>query len=189
MHIAPATLESFIPTLDTITRSPEPLNGNYIPPLLPNFGRWFPAADGDAAVRGLYRRHAQGREHKAHAAEARGTLARMTIGGSDRLVLITYQTDALIVFRESRQEWIDPLLAGVQCTLFRNEGHFRCASLVREAVDEWARKKWPHARLFTLVAGRRIVASNPGKCFITAGWRRCGVTIGGLIVLELPPAL
>jgi hypothetical protein len=112
----------------------------------------------------------------------------MLIGASDRLVLTTHQSDALIIFRESRDEWLDPLLTGVQCTLFRNEGHFRCASLVREAVEEHVTKKWPHTRLFTLVQGRRIVASNPGRCFVAAGWRRCRMMVGGLIVLELLPA-
>lgn len=187
MHTTFTSLAPFVSTLDTITCSPEPDDGNYIPPLLGTYGRWVTITEADASVRGLYRRHAE--SNTPHRPEPRGTPARMSIGASDRLVLTTHQTDALSIFRKSRDEWIDPLLSGVQCVVFRNEGHFRCASLIREAVDEWAAKKWPRERLFTLVGGRRIVASNPGHCFIRAGWRRCGVTVGGLIVLELLPGL
>jgi hypothetical protein len=33
----------------------------------------------------------------------------------------------------------------------------------------------------------RIRSTNPGFCFLAAGWSRCGQTNSGLIVLEVRP--
>ena len=33
---------------------------------------------------------------------------------------------------------------------------------------------------------KAVRSTNPGYCFMAAGWRRCGVTKGGLIILERP---
>jgi len=49
---------------------------------------------------------------------------------------------------------------------------------------EWAWKKWPPQRLYTTVNPRKIKSTNPGFCFLCAGWRRCGFTESGLIILE-----
>ena len=180
MHSMPTTFSPFIPALDTITRSPEPQDGNYIPPLLPSFGRWFPTADGDPDARALYLRHYSCRS------EPSGRHRKLFVGPGEKLVLMTQQADALIVFRRFTSH--DRAFGhGVNCAVFRNESHFRSSSLIREAVEEWAWKKWPDQRLYTYVDGRRIVSTNPGYCFKCAGWRRCGTTIGGLIVLELAP--
>lgn len=177
-----STLAPFVPTLDTITRSPEPENGNYIPPLLQSFGRWYPTTDGDPAARDLYRRHYSCRP------SANGHRSKLFVGPGEKLVLTTHQADALIVFRKFTSRDFE-FGHGVNCAVFRNESHFRSSSLIREAVTEWAWKRWPGERLYTYVDGRRIVSTNPGYCFKCAGWRRCGVTLGGLIVLELttPP--
>jgi len=181
MHTSSTTFAPFIPTFDTITRSPEPESGNYIPPLLPSFGRWFPTSDGDSEARALFRRHYSCRWGTGR------RQPRLFVGPGEKLVLMTQQADALIVFRRFVSQ--DRVYGhGVNCAVFRNEGHFRSRSLIREAVEEWAWKRWPSQRLYTYVDGRRIVSTNPGYCFKCAGWKRCGVTSGGLIVLELVPA-
>lgn len=164
-------------TPDIITRSPQPETGNYIPPLFPGASRWHQTGDGDADARALYQRHYSCRE-RSH------RRSKLFVGPGEKLVLITHQADALIVFRKFRSH--DTMHGhGVNCSVFRNEGHFRSSSLIREAVEEWAWKRWPGERLYTYVNGQRVVSSNPGYCFKCAGWKRCGVTIGGLIVLEL----
>jgi hypothetical protein len=50
-------------------------------------------------------------------------------------------------------------------------------------------QRWPAERFYTYVNPRRVRSSNPGFCFIKAGWRRCGVTkTRRLIVLEATPS-
>lgn len=39
-------------------------------------------------------------------------------------------------------------------------------------------------RHYTYVDRKKVASKNPGYCFIAAGWRRCGTTAGGLLVLE-----
>jgi hypothetical protein len=41
--------------------------------------------------------------------------------------------------------------------------------------------------LYTYVNGRKVKSANPGYCFKRAGWRTCGKTAGGLIILEKTP--
>jgi hypothetical protein len=43
---------------------------------------------------------------------------------------------------------------------------------------------WPDLRHYTYVNSQKVASKNPGFCFLKAGWRRCGVTKGGLLVLE-----
>ena len=176
-----STLARFVPAFDTITRSPEiGGRGGYIPPLLSGFGRWMPTTEGDPEARALYRRHLSCRP------DANGHRPKVFAGSGERLVLISPQADALIVFRKFASQDRE-FGHGINCSVFRNEGHFRSGSLIREAVEEWAWKRWPGGRLYTYVDGCRVAPTNPGYAFRCAGWRRCGVTIGGLIVLECVP--
>ena len=187
MHTSTSTISrstsvSFVPMLDTITPSPE-IGGRsgYIPPLLSGFGRWIPTTESDPEARALYRRHLSCRSG------ANGHRPKPFAGSGERLVLITPQADALIVFRRFNSPDRD-YGHGVNCSVFRNEGHFRSCSLIREAVEEWAWKRWPGERLYTYVGGCRVAPTNPGYAFRCAGWRRCRVTIGGVIVLEKTPS-
>lgn len=175
----PFPLAGWVPlALTPITPSPESGIGRYIAPLWPDTGRWRLADDHTTEARDLFRR-----QQLAGAGSAR----RQGLPGSgDRLILTTSQGDALIVFRKFNNPDRE-FGHGVHCAAFRNEGHFRSCSLIREAVEEWAWKRWPGERLYAYVGGRRIVATNPGHAFRCAGWRRCGVTFGGLIVLQRLP--
>lgn len=49
----------------------------------------------------------------------------------------------------------------------------RAAHLIREA-DELAWQRWPGERHFTYVDDSKIRSSNPGYCFLKAGWQRAG---------------
>lgn len=174
-----------------VTPSPEP-TGVYISPLFRTPNRWVEVSEVNREARGLCLRHEAwgcgGRMSmlppgsNGHASRLRRSVGA---SGGERLMLMSPQADALMVFRRSVSRF-DSLLDGVQVTVFRNEGHFRSCSLIREAVDEWASVKWPGVRLFVLVPGKRIVASNPGYPFRVAGWRRGGFTAGGVIVLSRP---
>ena len=60
------------------------------------------------------------------------------------------------------------------------------SNLIR-AADVIADIEWPGERHYTYVDPRRVRSSNPGYCFIRAGWDPCGYTRGGLRILERLP--
>ena len=88
------------------------------------------------------------------------------------MVLLRHDARALFVWRKFLS---DDEQEGVNCAVFRNEGDELSSQLIREA-DALADERWPRARHYTYVNARRIRSSNPGYCFIKAGWRRCGET-------------
>lgn len=140
-------------------------------------GHWWPVRDGDARARALFHRHYSYRPY------ADGRTPRKIVGPGEYMVLLTLACDALFVWR--RMRWPDLAgQSGVNCTVFRNEGPVLSSQLIREACDlAWAR--WPGARLFTYVNPRKVASTNPGYCFLKAGWRTCGVTkVNRLIILE-----
>lgn len=99
-------------------------------------------------------------------------------------MLLSPWEDALFVWR--RPEYTMDNQAGVSCSVFRNEGPHLSSDMIREA-DQVAWERWPGDRHYTYVDPKRVKSRNPGWCFICAGWRRCGVTKKGLIVLERLP--
>ena len=75
---------------------------------------------------------------------------------------------------------------GINCAVFRNESSMLSSDLVREA-DELAWQKWPGQRHYTYVAPNKVASAHPGYCFKKAGWRKCGTSKGGLVILEVLP--
>ena len=143
--------------------------------LFPSAGNWRVIKDGNKIALEMYERHyscykyADGRERK------------LFCGPGEKMVLLTVNNDALFVWRK----FIDGSgQSGVNCAVFRNEGNIQSSVLITEAV-EIARMRWPEERFYTYVNPGKIKSSNPGYCFQKAGWRKCGVTKGGLIILEL----
>ena len=98
-------------------------------------------------------------------------------------MLLTPGCDALFGWQHSTIARKDGQ-AGVLCSVFRNEGQVLSSLLIKEAC-EWAWAKWPGERLFTYVNPAKIRSTNPGYCFLLAGWERCGCNRSGeLVVLE-----
>lgn len=99
------------------------------------------------------------------------------------MVLLRPAADALFVWRKFTS---DNGQEGINCAVFRNEGTERASDLIREA-DEIADRRWPGERHYTYVNARAIKSTNPGYCFLRAGWRRCGITKWNkLLILERP---
>jgi hypothetical protein len=96
------------------------------------------------------------------------------------MVLLGFLCDALFVWRKFID---DSGQNGVNCAVFRNESQHRSSDMIREAMT-WAWQRWPGERLYTTVDPRKIRSTNPGYCFLMAGWRKCGTTKGGLLILE-----
>jgi len=137
-------------------------------------GAWLAVPDGDARARALYLRHYSARHYRD------GRRRTLFAGPGEKMVLITQECDALFVWRKfipaDGQQ-------GVNCAVFRNEGPRLSSELILEA-EQLAWQRWPGERLYTYVAPSKVRSTNPGYCFIKAGWQRCGYTKGGLVILE-----
>ena len=57
--------------------------------------------------------------------------------------------------------------------MFRNEGPILSSTLILEA-EQLAWRRWPGTRIYTYVCDPKVNSTNPGYCFLRAGWRRCG---------------
>ena len=139
---------------------------------------WIPTRDGDFTVRGIFDRHYSRRKNK-NANQSLGF-----VGPGEKIVLRTAEADAIFIWL--RQKYRQDDQSGVNCSVFRNEGARRSSELIRLACDiGWER--WPGKRLFTFVDGGKVRSSNPGFCYLMAGWRKCGTTKRGLQILEILP--
>ena len=135
---------------------------------------WIESKDGNIWAREFFNAHYSRRKYK----DGRSPL--LFVGPGQKVVLIGMFIPALFVWRKFINR--DPQ-EGVNCSVFRNESHILSSTLIREAV-EIAHRKWPGERLYTYVNPKKIRSTNPGACFQKAGWRKCGTTKGGLVVLE-----
>lgn len=136
---------------------------------------WRQVFDGNDAARSIYDRHYSRRRY------ADGRKPKLFVGPGEKLVLVTQTWDALFVWRKYKS---DDGQQGVNCAAFRNESERLSSELIFEAC-EIAWQRWPGERLFTYVNPRRIRSSNPGYCFLMAGFRKCGETKRNkLVILE-----
>ena len=136
---------------------------------------WRVVHDGDSVARELYHRHYSRYVYKD------GRDPKKIVGPGEYIMLLTWDDKALFVWRKFRsmdnQE-------GVNCAIFRNEGKKLSSGLILEA-ERYAWEKWPgESRLYTYVNPKKIRSKNPGGCFKKAGWMMCGLTKGGLHILE-----
>lgn len=135
---------------------------------------WWLTKDGDAACLALYERHYSAYQYKD------GRVRKLFVGPGQKIVLRTEPGDAMFVWRK----FIDRSgQRGINCAVFRNEGSLLSSELVRQA-DAVADFCWPGERHYTYVSAKSVRSRNPGFCFLAAGWRRCGYTQGGLLILE-----
>lgn len=135
---------------------------------------WFLTKDGDRACLELYERHYSCR----HYCDDRKR--KLFAGPGEKIVLRTLDGSAMFVWRkfiDRRGE------AGINCAVFRNEGPYRSSELIRQA-DAIADFVWPGERHYTYCDPASIRSTNPGYCFLSAGWRKCGLTKGGLLIFE-----
>lgn len=134
---------------------------------------WCEAKDGDRIAFAMYRRHYSSRKNPR-------PKVRLFVGPGEKMVLVGFMAPALFAWRKFID---DSGQRGVNCAVFRNESRHRSSAMVREAM-EWAWLRWPGERLYTTVDPAAVRSTNPGYCFQLAGWRKCGRTKSGLVVLE-----
>ncbi|MFT0546974.1 hypothetical protein ACMHYO_11600 [Allopusillimonas ginsengisoli] len=135
---------------------------------------WWVTKDGDLDCLELYERHYSAYRY------ADGRRRRLFVGPGEKLVLRTERADAMFVWRRFID---DSGQTGINCAVFRNEGRHRSSGLIRQA-DSIADCIWPGRRHYTYVDPQKVASANPGFCFLAAGWRRCGRTRGGLLIME-----
>ena len=142
---------------------------------------WFVTKDGDLDCLDLYLRH------YSNGKRVRWRDTELFVGPGDKLVLRTHRANAVFVWRKFVDDCIDERTGdrqqGVNCAVFRNEGEHLSSHLIRQA-DAIADDVWTDRRHYTYVDREKVASPNPGFCFIAAGWRRCGVTKNGLLILE-----
>lgn len=143
--------------------------------LFPSGAVWHMSSDGDDSIRHIFDRHYSRRKNSR---------SNRFVGPGEKIILHTPNYDAIFIWRYERFRMDKQ--AGINCAVFRNEGNQKSSFLILEA-EKFAWNKWPEKRLFTFVDSRKIKSSNPGYCFIKAGWGKCGITKGGLHILEKYP--
>ena len=145
-------------------------------------GYWLPVRDGDPRLVALYGRHYSANP----AVSAQDRRQHGVSGVGESMCLMTIECDAAYIWVRNTTERYDKQ-TGVQCSFFRNEGRVLSSLLVTEAMHlAWDR--WPAERLWTYVSPTLVRHKrDPGRCFLKAGWRKCGVSKGGLVILEVLP--
>jgi hypothetical protein len=146
-----------------------------VQPFLLGTDPWTEIRDGNASARALFDRHYSRRIYRD------GRQPAKFIGPGQYMALMTPEADAILVWRKfiSKDEQ-----QGINCAIFRNESPRLSSELLKDGMLlAWAR--WPGERLYTYVNAARVRSTNPGYCFLRAGWRKCGTTKKRrLIILE-----
>ena len=135
---------------------------------------WWLTKDGDKDCLAMYERHYSCYSY------ADGRLRTQFVGPGEKVVLRTERADAMWVWRKFID---DSGQQGINCAVFRNESVHQSSRLICQA-DSIADVLWPNSRHYTYVNPERVASSNPGFCFLKAGWQRCGRTKGGLLIME-----
>ena len=140
--------------------------------------QWYLTKDGDLTCLALYEKHYSCYHYRD------GRKRFLFVGPGQKIVLRTGSGDAMFVWRNFID---DSGQSGINCAVFRNESKIRSSELIRQA-DAIADCIWPHQRHYTFVDSQAIRSTNPGYCFIVAGWKRCGFTKKkNLLILERLP--
>lgn len=135
---------------------------------------WWITQDGDEYCREMYERHYSCYRYRD------GRRPKKMVGPGEYILLRTWNCDAVFVWRK----FLDNSgQRGINCAVFRNEGKVKSSELIRQA-DAIAFTVWPRERHYTYVNEAKIRSTNAGCCFKMAGWRICGRSKGGLLILE-----
>jgi len=135
---------------------------------------WWITKDGDIDCLKMYERHYSCYQYKD------GRKRILFCGPGEKIVLRTKFCDALFVWRRFKDASGQQ---GINCVVSRNESHYLASDLIRQA-DAIADFVWPCRRHYTYVRKEAVKSTNAGFCFLKAGWKKCGLTKGGLIILE-----
>lgn len=106
------------------------------------------------------------------------------------LILLTAKADALWVTVYPFAEYVKHAWPTAwQCSMFRNESDQLSSELIVEAVaaTRWKYGDPPEQGMLTFVAADKIRSTNPGYCYLMAGFQKAGHAKDGKLALLLPP--
>lgn len=109
--------------------------------------------------------------------------ARQFCYSGRKLVLRNAEGTVLFVWMYPDPKYRMDTQVGYNCSIFRNESQRLSSEIILEA-EQFAVEKWGPGRAYTFIDGRKILSTNPGYCFIKAGWEGVGDTKGGKRILE-----
>lgn len=149
-----------------------------------NIWRYVP--DGYLPAMEMFKRHYSYHQYKDNRrADTSNRNRNLFCGPGEKHPMMTPANDALFVWRKFID---DSGQTGVNCAVFRNESSYLASWLIEQACSvAWSR--WPGERLYTTVNPKKIRSTNPGYCYLMAGWRPCGYTkVKQLLILEKLPS-
>ena len=136
-------------------------------------GHWLSIKDGDPRASYLFKRHYSCRKRKdGRRNQPQYRNRHLIMGPGQKMVLLTADGNALFGWRKFQSK---DNQEGVNCAIFRNESEILSSTLILEA-EQLAWRRWPGQRLYTYVNPGAIRGTNPGYCFMMAGWRPAGRT-------------
>lgn len=140
---------------------------------------WYRSKDGDHYLLDAYEKHYSCYHYRD------GRRRTQCVGPGECFVLRTWDADAFFVWRKFID---DSGQIGVNNAIFINQrpDRYLSSELIRSACAV-ADIAWPNQRRYTYVDASKVKSTNPGFCYIKAGWQRCGVTPRGLIIFEKLP--
>ena len=147
------------------------------PFLIMGDGPWIEIKDGNVSAMSIFKRHYTARKTRK---------VEQFIGPGGKMALITADAKAIFAWRKFIS---DNGQKGVNCCVFRNEGtNAGKSSDLIDAACALAWERWAAERLYTYVDPAKIrMKSEPGRCFLRAGFRYCGMTPDGKLILERFP--
>jgi hypothetical protein len=143
--------------------------------------QWVRRKDGNVEALRVFKRH-YSYKHSTRREDTSNASRNQFVGPGEHIVLTLPDYSALFVWRKFID---DSGQSGVNCAVFRNESERLSSELILEA-EQIAQERWAGERLYTYVNHRKVESNNPGYCFLCAGWKRCGYTKSGLLILEKP---
>lgn len=103
--------------------------------------------------------------------------------------IVLLMDDALWVTSWPFAEYVKHAWAGAWVnSLFRNEGDNLSSKLILDAIAA-TRYYWepPELGIITFVDSSKVKSTNPGYCYMQAGFKKVGYTKSGLVALQLLP--
>lgn len=135
---------------------------------------WTEVKDGNPVCLDLFRRHYSYNRKRNQLNFWPIPSDLLFVGPGEKLVLMTQCGRALFCWRKERYR-LDGQ-TGVNCAVFRNEGAGLASDLIK-AADCIAWNRWPGERHYTYVDPSKVRHKrDPGRCFLRAGWRPCGIS-------------
>lgn len=109
--------------------------------------------------------------------------ARQFLYSGRKLVLRNWNATVLFAWM-----YPDPAMrmdgqVGYNNAIFRNESDRLASEIILEA-ERFAFDKWGPNRLYTYIDAAKVRSTNPGYCFLKAGWQKRGISKGGKVLMS-----